>query len=67
MKVGVVGCAGRMGQMLVREAAAAGASVVGGTGRPGSPTLGKDVGTLAGIGALGVVATADASAAIRDA
>ena len=62
MKVGVVGCVGRMGQMLVREAAAAGASVVGGTEQHDSPALGKDVGTLAGIGALGVVATADASA-----
>lgn len=60
MKIGVVGCAGRMGQMLVREiAATAGCTLSGGTERVGGPALGKDLGTLAGIEPLGVVAIDD--------
>jgi len=63
MKIGVVGCAGRMGQMLVREiAATAGCTLAGGTERPGGPALGKDLGLLAGIDELGVVAIDDAAA-----
>lgn len=62
MKIGVVGCAGRMGQMLVREiAATAGCTLAGGTERPGGPALGKDLGVLAGIDELGVVAIDDAA------
>ncbi|MBP2229905.1 4-hydroxy-tetrahydrodipicolinate reductase [Azospirillum agricola] len=60
MKIGVVGCAGRMGQMLVREiAATAGCTLAGGTERVGGPALGKDLGLLAGIEALGVTAIDD--------
>ncbi|CAO3415715.1 4-hydroxy-tetrahydrodipicolinate reductase [Azospirillum doebereinerae] len=63
MKIGVVGCAGRMGQMLVREiAATAGCTLAGGTERVGGPALGKDLGLLAGIDALGVTAIDDAVA-----
>jgi 4-hydroxy-tetrahydrodipicolinate reductase len=52
-KIGVVGCAGRMGQMLVREiAATSGCSVAGGTEAPGSPSIGRDVGEIAGLGPL---------------
>lgn len=62
MKIGVVGCAGRMGQMLVREiAGTAGCTLAGGTERMGGPALGKDLGLLAGIDALGVVAIDDAA------
>jgi 4-hydroxy-tetrahydrodipicolinate reductase len=59
MRVAVVGCAGRMGQMLVREAVAAGATVAGGTERPDSPVLGRDVGLVAGIDPVGALVTAD--------
>jgi len=60
MKIGVVGCAGRMGQMLVREiAATAGCTVAGGTARPGGPAVGKDIGTLAGLAPLGVLVVDD--------
>jgi len=60
VKVGVVGCAGRMGRMLLRciqetERAA----LIGGTEPPGSPSLGADLGELAGLGALGVTAGED--------
>ena len=51
-KIGVVGAAGRMGQMLTREIAAAeGCLVAGGTERAGSPALGRDLGELAGMAA----------------
>lgn len=54
-RIGVVGCAGRMGRMVVREIAASeGATLVGGTERPGAAELGQDLGELAGIGRLGV-------------
>ena len=50
MKIGVVGCAGRMGQMLVRRILATeGCELAGGTGRPDGPAIGKDIGTMAGL------------------
>ncbi|ALJ34033.1 4-hydroxy-tetrahydrodipicolinate reductase [Azospirillum brasilense] len=68
MKIGVVGCAGRMGQMLVREIAATpGCTLAGGTERVGGPTLGKDIGVLAGLEPLGVVAIDDAAALFAEA
>jgi 4-hydroxy-tetrahydrodipicolinate reductase len=50
-RIGVVGAAGRMGQMLVREVASTqGAALAGGTEAPGHPGLGSDPGELAGTG-----------------
>jgi 4-hydroxy-tetrahydrodipicolinate reductase len=67
-KIGVVGAAGRMGQMLVREVAATeGCLVAGGTERPGSPALGRDLGELAGLAPLGVAIGDDANALFRSA
>jgi len=61
--IGVVGCGGRMGRMLVSEAQAAGGfRVVAGSESPGSTLLGKDVGELAGVGTLGVPVVSDAGA-----
>jgi 4-hydroxy-tetrahydrodipicolinate reductase len=60
MKIAVMGVAGRMGQELVRAVhAAEGCTVAGATERPGSPVIGADVGTLAGIGPIGVAVSAD--------
>jgi 4-hydroxy-tetrahydrodipicolinate reductase len=54
LRIGVVGCAGRMGQMLVQEIARTeGCKVAGGTERPGNPAIGRDVGELAGLGGVG--------------
>jgi len=65
-KIGVVGAAGRMGQMLTREIAAAeGCLVAGGTERSGSPALGRDLGELAGLAPLGVSVGDDADALFR--
>jgi 4-hydroxy-tetrahydrodipicolinate reductase len=55
VKVGVVGCAGRMGQMLLKMLISApGMVVVGGTERKGSIALGQDIGALAGADPLGI-------------
>jgi 4-hydroxy-tetrahydrodipicolinate reductase len=52
-RIGVVGCAGRMGQMLVREiAATSGTSIAGGTEAPGNPAVGRDIGEVSGLGPL---------------
>jgi 4-hydroxy-tetrahydrodipicolinate reductase len=64
--VGIVGAAGRMGRMLVAEVARTpGLVVVAASEAPGSPALGQDAGTLAGLDALGVAVTADASALVE--
>lgn len=45
MKIGIVGCGGRMGQMLVKAVdEAAGATLAGGTERPGSALVGGSTG-----------------------
>jgi 4-hydroxy-tetrahydrodipicolinate reductase len=62
VKVGVVGCAGRMGQMLLKMLInAAGVVVVGGTERRGSAALGQDLGALAGAEPLGISVSDDPS------
>jgi 4-hydroxy-tetrahydrodipicolinate reductase len=61
-RVGVAGCAGRMGQMLLKTLAAVpGVLVVGGTERRGSPALGMDLGALAGTDPFGITVGDDAS------
>ncbi len=60
MKIAVMGVAGRMGQQLVRAIhEAEGCTVAGATERPDSPIIGTDVGTLAGIGPIGVTVSDD--------
>lgn len=56
----VVGAAGRMGRTLVRVIAESeGTALVGAVERSGSPELGKDAGTLAGLAETGVALTDD--------
>lgn len=56
-----MGAAGRMGQELVRAVhTAPGCQVAGGAEVPGSPSIGADVGIVAGVGSLGLPITADA-------
>lgn len=63
MKIGIVGCAGRMGRMLVNETARTkGCEVGGGTDLPGSPFIGKDVTLIAGLEESGVVVGDDPKA-----
>lgn len=50
LKIAVTGCAGRMGRALIRQIAATpGAMLAGGIEAAGSPHLGEDLGTLAGL------------------
>jgi 4-hydroxy-tetrahydrodipicolinate reductase len=68
LKVAISGVGGRMGQALVRNAAASGdLRIVGGTERPGSEPIGIDIGILAGLPPAGVLCSADAAAAAADA
>lgn len=61
MKLAVMGAAGKMGRELVRTISAMeGCVVAGAIEAPGSPFLGQDAGTLAGLAPLGVAITADA-------
>ena len=62
MRIGIVGCAGRMGRMLVKETLATpGAELAGGIERAGSPAVGIDLGVLAEGAMVGVVATDSAA------
>jgi len=56
MRIGVIGCAGRMGRANLREVIdAEGLELIGGTERTGHSALGEDVGVLAGGDPLGVM------------
>ncbi len=59
LPIAVTGAAGRMGQAVIRLAAAEGARVVGAVEHGGSPLLGRDAGELAGGGGIGVVLMPD--------
>ncbi len=62
-KIGIVGCAGRMGRMLTEVIGRTeNCEVAGGTELPGNPNLSRDLGELAGIGPLGVVVGDDPKA-----
>src|ERR1700730_8374839 len=66
-KMGVAGCGGRMGRMLVAEIAATeGCAVAGGCARPGSAHVNHDIGELAGIGRTGISVGDNAEKLIRD-
>lgn len=66
IKIGVVGCAGRMGRMLLRTIAShPGSAIAGGSERPGGPAIGQDLGELAGLAALGLKVGTDAEALFR--
>jgi 4-hydroxy-tetrahydrodipicolinate reductase len=60
MKLAVCGATGRMGLAVIRLAHAAGdVQIVGGSCGPDDPAAGRDLGEMAGLGALGVVAAPD--------
>jgi 4-hydroxy-tetrahydrodipicolinate reductase len=63
LRIGISGCAGRMGRMLVAEVAATpDCRLAGGVDAPSSGALGKDIGELAGIGTVGLAAGSDVAA-----
>ena len=63
MNIGIMGCAGRMGRMLIASVLDAdGAELCGGTEAVGGDAVGLDLGTLVGRERLGIVATTDPEA-----
>ncbi len=65
MKIGILGCAGRMGRALLAEVMETeGCTLAGGTERPGNPALGEDLGALAGRDDIGLTAGDDTAALI---
>ncbi|MFN3211829.1 MAG: 4-hydroxy-tetrahydrodipicolinate reductase [Henriciella sp.] len=67
LNIAIAGCAGRMGRQLVEAAHCAGHKVSGGSEAPGSDTLGKDLGVLAGLEPIGVAAQTDIVSAAQTA
>ncbi|MBB4265580.1 4-hydroxy-tetrahydrodipicolinate reductase [Roseospira visakhapatnamensis] len=58
LKIGIVGCGGRMGRMLLRQTLETdGVRLIGGTERPGSALVGQDLGVLAGADPIDVTVT----------
>jgi 4-hydroxy-tetrahydrodipicolinate reductase len=56
MKIGILGCAGRMGQMLVQEVVNAdGCELMGGCEVSGSSSVGKDITAFAGLPECGIM------------
>ncbi len=65
MRIGVIGCAGRMGRANLREILEAPDLVLaGGVERPGSDAIGQDLGLLAGVEPVGLAAGADVTALV---
>ena len=61
VKIGIVGAAGRMGQMLVRQIGETkGARLVAAAEAPNGAAIGKDAGEIAGVGRLGVAVSGEA-------
>lgn len=59
-QIGILGCGGRMGRLLLAAVLdTPGATLAGGSDRPGSAAVGQDLGLLAGREALGRVAGDD--------
>ncbi|MGI9434770.1 MAG: 4-hydroxy-tetrahydrodipicolinate reductase [Geminicoccaceae bacterium] len=65
MKIGVLGCAGRMGRAIITEVLRTeGCSLAGGTEVSGHEALGQDLGSLIGVDDLGIGVDDDTSALI---
>jgi 4-hydroxy-tetrahydrodipicolinate reductase len=64
--IGIIGCGGRMGRMLLAEVhGTPNCRIAGGIEAKGSPDLGRDLGELAGLGAIGMAAGADLAALLK--
>jgi len=63
MNIGIVGCAGRMGRMLLKHVIEhEAAELAGGTERMGSEAIDQDLGTLAGLKPINMPVTGDTKA-----
>jgi 4-hydroxy-tetrahydrodipicolinate reductase len=61
-RIGIVGCGGRMGRMLIAEVTGTEGAMVSGGTEHAAALHGRDLGELAGLGALDVAAGADPAA-----
>ena len=65
-RIGLHGAAGQMGVMLIRVISSSNiCTLAGGCDRSGSPKIGQDLGSLAGMAPLGIQVTDDAGALCR--
>ena len=63
LRIGIIGCAGRMGRVLAQQVIATdGCVLAGGIETIGHQTIGRDLGEIAGLGPLGLMVGEDASA-----
>lgn len=62
MKIGIIGCAGRMGRMLIAEVLAAPDCELSGGVESGGPIVGEDLGAFIGASPAGVNVTTDTKA-----
>lgn len=67
LNIAIAGAAGRMGRQLVNAAIDSGHKISGGSEAPGSTALGQDIGSLAGLKDLGVLAHAGIGEAAKGA
>jgi 4-hydroxy-tetrahydrodipicolinate reductase len=68
LRIGVIGCAGRMGRAnLAQLLASQGVTLVGGTEQAGHAALGTDLGVLAGQEPVGITCTTDNAALMTQA
>ncbi|HET6521526.1 MAG TPA: 4-hydroxy-tetrahydrodipicolinate reductase [Geminicoccaceae bacterium] len=66
MRIGVLGCGGRMGRAVLREVIRAeGCAPAGGATRPGGAAVGRDLGLLAGLDPIGIAAGDDPAALVE--
>jgi 4-hydroxy-tetrahydrodipicolinate reductase len=66
MRIGVLGCAGRMGRAVISEVLGAdGCTLAGGVDQGDHPALGRDLGTLVGQDSVGVIMSDNAAALIE--
>jgi 4-hydroxy-tetrahydrodipicolinate reductase len=66
-RIGVIGCAGRVGRMLIADiVATAGCTLAGGVARPGSAAIGRDIGELAATGPIGLAVGDNPEQLLRD-
>src|SRR5260221_9233751 len=66
-RIGVIGCAGRVGRMLIADIVSTeGCALAGGVARPGSAAVGQDIGELAGLGRIGITVGDSPDRLLRD-
>ncbi len=67
IRIGVIGCGGRMGRLLLRTILEdEGCRLSGGVEQAKSPEVGQDLGRLAGLEPIGLAATRDARALVEE-